>query len=159
MPAASVVIAGALEASSSLSAVSESQDALLGVLEEGLSNFASPPRGLPSASTRIDTPSRNAFWDSTQRRRKEALTKPPETPWAAQLAFVTKHLEPGEAPPQVLERLMGELKLLPESDWPAHLAAEGGVYRSGQILSPFRTGPMIIGIRAPPSQLKRRMIP
>ena len=156
-----VPAAGIDEAVEALPTLSvESQDAVLVAFDEGSSVFASPPRGLPSASTRIDTPSRMAFSDSTQRRRREALAKSPKTPSANLLAFITQHMGPGEAPPRMLELLMGELEQLPESKWPEHLAAAGGSYIPRQILSPFRMpGVMSVGKRRTPSQRKRLMSP
>ena len=74
------------------------------------------------------------------------------TPSSAQLHFITQHLGPGEAPPHMLEKLVGELQLLPEYKWPAHLAALGGSYTLERV-SPFRKIETSVGVRRP-SQLK-----
>ena len=122
------------------------------------SEFASPPRGGPrSIINRVPTPQRVEFAHFQRLNPKARSFKPPS---ASQTAFVKRHLTAGViVSPLFLEQLVGELELLSESDWPAHLAAAGGYYSP-----PFgmmQPAAKIVGIspRRGDSQLKRRMSP
>ena len=129
----------------------------------GLEEFASPPRGTSHCVTRVTTPVRDDFSATSRRLRQmsldpEARSFKPKTPSASKIAFVQQNLMSGViASPLYLEQLVGELELLSESDWPAHLAAAGGVYNPP--FGMFSLAAKTVGIspRRGDPQLKRRM--
>ena len=138
--------------------VEPAQLSLESALEVSASEFASPPRGAPrSIANRVPTPQRIEFSDFQRLNPKARPFKPTSAP---QIAFVKRHLTANViASPRFLEQLVGELELLSESDWPAHLAAKGGFYSPPfGMMQPVA---QFVGIspRRGDSQLKRRMSP